>query len=90
MVYLPVEIFTNILSFLDNSKTNHKKKQIKLNYQLNKLATGLTYDGIDWKFFLLQNDSFNNNNIIKIFDDRYLSDDDDDDEYDSDFFEEAE
>ena len=90
MVYFPVEIFSNILSFLDNSKTNHKKKQIKLNYQLNKLATDLTYDDLDWKLLLLS-PSFNNNNIIKLFDDRYiLSDDDDDDEYDEEFFEEAE
>ena len=86
MVYFPVEIFSNILSFLDNSKTNHKKKQIKLNYQLNKLATDLTYDDLDWKFLLLS-PTFNNNNIIKLFDDRYLSDDEDDDEYDENFFE---
>ena len=92
MVYFPTDVFTNILSYCEDFiKTNQQKKQIKLNTQLYKLATALTYDGIDWKFFILPTDSFNNNKIIKIFDDRYNdSDDESDEEYDSDFFEEGE
>ena len=88
MVYLPTDVFSNLLSFLDNTKTIHKKKQNLLNTQLCKLSEALAFEHIDFKFFLLQSDSFNNNKIIKIFDDRYISsDDDDDDEYDENFFE---
>ena len=87
MVYFPNEVFSNIFSFLeDYKKTNQKQKQIKLNIQLCKLSEALAFEHIDFKFFLLQSDSFNNNNIFKIFDERYIESDDDE-EYDSDFFE---
>jgi len=101
MVYLPVEIFTNILSFLeDYKKTNQKQKQIKLNRQLVKVATH--FSGYrDWKLFLLASTkyTFKKNYIINFYDERYdnegliyIQDDDDDEydddeEYDSDFFE---